>query len=117
MLISAHLASCGLPPYQIARHAQHLRGVAERFVQLETVLFEYPAVVQCDQAVLYHLERDLVLNLLDAEARRGLVLDDEAFDLVVVEIARPDDGNVAPRAIPDPLLLPIKHPGLALPFP
>src|SRR5260370_17660075 len=112
MLISAHLASCGLPPYQIARHAQHLRGVAERFVQLETVLFGYPAVVQCDQAVLYHLERDLVLNLLDAEARRGFVLDDKAFDLVVVEIARPDHENVAPPEIAHPLLLSVSVPTL-----
>jgi hypothetical protein len=33
-------------------------------------------------AVLDDLERNLVLDLVDAEAGRGLVLDDEALDLV-----------------------------------
>ena len=74
------------------------------------------AVLQRDQAVLDHLERDLVLNLLDAEARRGLVLDDEGFDLVVSDVARPDDRNVAPRRVADPFLLAVEDPGVALAF-
>src|ERR1700684_142083 len=65
-------------------------------------------------AVLDHLERNLVLDLLDTEAGRGLVLDDEALDLVIPEIARPDDGKVAPRGIADPTLLAIQDPGVAL---
>src|SRR5258708_1285073 len=116
MLIGAHLASCGLPSNEVARHAQYLRSVAERLVHLETVLFGLSAVVQCDQAILDDLERDLVLDLLDTEALRSLVLDDKAFDLVVVQIARPDDRNVAPRRIADPLLLAVQDPGVALAF-
>ena len=65
-------------------------------------------------AVLDDLERNLVLDLLDAEAGRRLVLDDEALDLVVGEIARPDDGNVAPRSVADPPLLAVEDPGVAL---
>src|SRR3984885_15511846 len=65
-------------------------------------------------AVLDHLERNLVLDLLDTEAGRRFVLDDEALDLVIAEIARPDDGEVAPRGIPDPTLLAIQDPGVAL---
>ena len=40
-------------------------------------------------AVLDDLERNLVLNLFDAEGWRRLVLDDEALDSVVGEIPRP----------------------------
>src|SRR5712692_4401844 len=80
------------------------------------VLLRYPAVLHRDQAVLDHLERDLVLNLFDLEARRGLVLDDEGLDLVVSDIARPDDRNVAPRRVADPLLLTVDDPGVALSF-
>ena len=65
-------------------------------------------------AVLDHLERNLVLDFLDTEAGRGLVLDDEALDLVIPEVARPDDGDVAPRGIADPALLAIQDPGVAL---
>src|SRR3984957_4904479 len=68
-------------------------------------------------AVLDHLERNLVLDLLDTEAGRGLVLDNEALDLVIPEIARPDDGEVAPRRIADPTLLAIQDPGVALALP
>src|SRR5882724_7920431 len=113
MLVGAHLASRRLPPDEIPRHAQHSRGVAERFAGLEMVLFGHSAVVQRDQAILDHAERDLVLNLLDAEARRGLVLDNEAFDLVVSDVACPDDREVAPRRVTDPLLLAVENPGVA----
>ena len=67
-----------------------------------------------DQAVLDHLERHLVLDLLDAEAGRRLVLDDEALDLVVVDVARPDDRDVAPGRVADPLLLAVEDPGVAV---
>src|ERR1700733_15208891 len=65
-------------------------------------------------AILDHLERNLVLDLLDPEAGRRFVLDDEALDLVIAEIARPDDGEVAPRGIADPAFLAIQDPGVAL---
>ena len=86
----------------VTRHPQHPRGVAERVAALEAVRFRHPAVLQRDLAVLDDLERDLVLDLLDAEAGRRLVLDDEALDLVVGDIARPDDRNVAPGRVADP---------------
>jgi hypothetical protein len=57
-----------------------------------------------------------VLDLLDAETRRSLVLDDEALDLVVGEVACPDDRNVAPRRVADPPLLSIENPGVAFAF-
>src|SRR4029077_10906288 len=57
-----------------------------------------------------------MLDLLDAKAWRGLVLDDEALDLVVRHIARPDDRNVAPWSVADPFLLAVEDPGVALAF-
>ena len=57
-----------------------------------------------------------MLDLLDAEAGRGLVLDDKALDLVVCDIARPDDRDIAPRRIADPPLLAVEDPGVALAF-
>src|SRR5262249_4368914 len=56
------------------------------------------------------------LNLLDAEARRSLVLDDETFDLVVGDIARPDDRDVAPGRVTYPFLLTVDDPGIAFAF-
>src|SRR6202040_1010417 len=53
-------------------------------------------------------------NLLDAESGRRLVLDNEALDLVIGEISRPDDGNIAPGRVADPPLLAIEDPGVAL---
>jgi len=47
--------------------------------------------------VLNYLECNLVLNLFDLKARRGLVLHDESLDLIVGKVARPDDRDVAPR--------------------
>src|SRR5207244_5545311 len=51
---------------------------------------------------------------VDAEAGRRLVLDDEALDLVVRDIARPDDGDVAPGRVADPPLLTVENPDVAL---
>src|SRR5262249_779635 len=97
-----------------ARHAQHFRRIAERAVLLEPVLLRDAAVAQRDQAVLHDFQRDLVLNLLHAEAGSSLVLDNEAFDLVVGDISRPDDRDVAPRGVADPLLLAVDDPGIAI---
>src|SRR5207344_2987822 len=60
-----------------------------------------------------HLERDLVLDLLDAKAGRDLVLDDEGLDLVVGHVPRPDHRDIAPRCAADPPLLAIQDPGVA----
>src|SRR6202008_4741231 len=62
------------------------------------------------QAVLHDLEGDLVLDFFDLESGCGLVLDDECLDLIVGEIARPDDRDVAPRGVADPFLLAIEDP-------
>src|SRR6476620_3026819 len=90
-LISAHRASRRHPRYGVARYLQHLGGVAERIAALDAVRFRHPNVLQRDVTVLHDLERNLVLDLLDTEAGGRLVLDDEALDLVVGDIARPDD--------------------------
>ncbi len=66
--------------------------------------------------ILDDLERNLVLDLLDAETGCRLVLDDEALDLVIGQIARPDDGNVAPGRVADPPLFAVEDPGIALAF-
>ena len=110
----AHLDAGRGPAHHVARHPQHARGIAERVAALQAVRFRHPHVLERDLAVLDHLERDLVLDLLDAEAGRRLVLDDEAFDLIVGEVARPDDRQVAPRRIADPPLLSVENPGVAL---
>src|SRR3954449_6195659 len=80
------------------------------------IRFRHPHVLHRDLAVLDHLERDLVLDLFDAEAGRGLVLDDEALHLVVAQVARPDDRNIAPRRVADPSLLAIENPDIAFTF-
>src|SRR6476620_9443228 len=64
--------------------------------------------------VLDHLERHLVRDFFYAETRRRLVLDDEALDLIVVHVARPDDRNVAPGRVADPLLFAVQDPRVAL---
>src|SRR5262245_5056644 len=93
---------------------QHVRGVFEcPGGSRETIRFRDPAVLHGDFAVLDDLERDLVLNLRHAKTGRRLVLDDEALDLVVCDVARPDDRDVAPRGVADPALLAIEHPGVA----
>ena len=110
----AHLDAGRGPTHHVPRHPQHARGVAERIAALQAVRFRNPHVLQRDLAVLHDLERDLVLDLLDAESRRRLVLDDEALDLIVGEVARPDDRDVAPRRVADPALLAVEDPGIAL---
>src|SRR6185503_7587318 len=113
VLVGAHLTSRRLPGDEIPRHAEDPRGIAERRIGLQAVRLGYPAVLQRDLAVLDDLERDLVLDLLDAEAGRGLVLDDEALDLVVRDVAGPDDRNIAPRCVADPSLLAVEDPRVA----
>ncbi len=111
----AHLDAGRGPTDHVPRHAQHTRGVAERIATLQPVRFRHAHVLQRDLAVLDDLEGNLVLDLLDAEAGRGLVLDDETLDLVVGFVAGPDDRHVAPWRIADPLLLAIEDPGIAIP--
>src|SRR5438477_10374345 len=112
-LVSAHRASGRHPCDGVARHLQHLRGVAERVAALQPVRFRHTDVPQRDVAVLDDLEGDLVFDLLDTEARRRFVFDDEALDLVIGEITRPDDRNIAPWRIADPPLLAVEDPGVA----
>src|SRR6267378_4226057 len=114
VFVGAHLAPGCFPPHEKPRHAQHFRRIAERAVLLEPILFRDAAFVEGDQAVLYYLQRNLVLNLLHAEAGSGLVLDNETFDLIIGDITRPDDRDVAPGGIPDPLLLAVDDPRIAL---
>src|SRR5207253_10789683 len=83
---------------------------------LKTFFFRHPDIFQSDVAVLHDLERDLVLDLLHGKTRRSLVLDNESFDLIVGDVARPDDRDVAPRRVADPALLAIKDPGIAVAF-
>src|SRR6185295_13289481 len=85
----------------------------EGLVDLEAVRLGNAAVFERDQSVLDDLQRDLVLDLLDAETGRRLVLDDEALHLVVAEVTRPDDRDVAPRRVADPFLLAVQDPGVA----
>src|SRR5262249_10555403 len=63
--------------------------------------------------VLDYFEREFVLHLLDAEAGRGLVFDDEAFDLIVRDVARPDDRDIAPGRVAGPALLAVQDPSVA----
>src|SRR5262249_34484166 len=97
--------------------AQHQRRVAKRsFASLQTIRIGHAAVGHRDLTVLHDLQRDLVLHLLDAEPGGRLVLDDEALDLVVGHVARPDDRNVAPRSVADPALLAVEDPAVTLAF-
>src|SRR6266852_374504 len=109
----AHLNTGRRPAHHVSRHPQHAGGIAERIAALQAVRFRHPYVLQRDLAVLDHLERNLVLDLLDAETGCRLVLDDEALHLIVREIACPDDGEVAPWRVTDPPLLSIENPGIA----
>src|SRR5882672_4347776 len=109
----AHLDAGRRPTHHVSRHPQHACGIAERIATLQAVRFGHPYILHRDLAVLDHLERDLVLDFLDAETGCRLVLDDESLDLVVAEVARPDDGDVAPWCVADPPLLSIKNPGIA----
>src|SRR5947208_1937908 len=113
-LEGGHLDAGRAPTHHVARHPQQARGVAEGIAALQAVCFRKSHVLERDLAVLHDLERDLVFDLLDAEARRGFVLDDEAFDLIVGEVARPDDRDVAPRRVANPALLAVEDPGVAV---
>ena len=101
------------PTHHVPCHPQHACGIAERIAALQAVRFRNSHVLQRNLAVLDHLERNLVLDLLDAETWRRLVLDDESLDLIVAEIPCPDDGKVAPWCVTDPPLLSIESPGIA----
>src|SRR5256885_8955246 len=90
-LVGTHRASRRHPGNRVAGHLQNLRGVTERVAALKTIFFGHAAILQGDMAVLHDLERDFVLNLVNAEAGCRLVLDDETFNLVVVDIAGPND--------------------------
>src|SRR5882672_5103971 len=109
----AHLDAGRRPTHHVSRHPQHACGIAERIAALQAVRFRHPYILQRNLAVLDHLERNLVLDLLDAETGRRLVLEDEALYLVVREIACPDDGEVAPWRVTDPPLLSIENPAIA----
>src|SRR5882724_1387736 len=111
-----HLDAGRRPTHHVSRHPQHARGIAERIAALQAVRLRHAYILQRDLAVLDHLERNLVLDLLDAETGRRLVLDDESLHLVVREVARPDDGDVAPWCVADPPLLSIENPGIAFTF-
>src|SRR5262245_2196396 len=114
VLVGAHLDARRLPPDEIPRPTQHARGVAEGLsAGREPIFIRHPAVLHGDLTVLDHLEGDLALHLLDAEAGRGFVFDDEALDLVVGQVARPDDRDIAPGGVADPPLLAVEDPGVA----
>src|SRR5713101_2511566 len=113
-LVGAHRASRRHPGDGVPRHLQNFRGVTEGVTTLKTVFFRHAHIFQSDVAVLHDLERDFVLNLINAEAGCRLVLDDETFNLVVGDIAGPDDRDVAPRRVADPALLAIENPGVAI---
>src|SRR5207245_7446123 len=49
-----------------------------------------------------------------AASRRRFVLDDEAFDLIVGDVARPDDRDIAPRRVANPALLAVEDPRVAV---
>src|SRR6185295_8402544 len=117
IFIGPHLCARDFPPATMTGPAQHERGIAERpCAARQTIRVWDPAVLHGDLSVLHDLERDLVLNLLDAEPGRSLVLDDKALDLVIVEVACPDDRDIAPRRVADPALLAIENPGVAFAF-
>src|SRR5262249_15657499 len=98
VLVCAHLASCRFPSSVIPRATQPPGSVAEGVnTGREPICFRYPAILHRDLAVLDYLERNLAQHLLDAEAGRALVFDDEAFDLVIGHVAGPDDRDITPR--------------------
>src|SRR5262249_24181384 len=113
VLVRAHHAADRLPADVRARHAKHASGVAERHLpRLQLVRRGHATVLHGDQRVLNHAQRHLVLDLLRLESGR-LVLDDEALHLIVPDVARPDDRDVAEGGVADPLLLAVQDPGVA----
>ena len=65
--VSAHLAAGRRPADHITRHAKDARGVAERIAALKTVFLRHSAILECNESVLDNLQRDFVLDFLDAE--------------------------------------------------
>src|SRR5260370_32172141 len=108
--VCAHLNAGRRPTHHVSRHPQHSCGIAERIAALQAVRFRHPYILQRDLAVLDHLEGNLVLDLLEAEGRRRLVLGDDSLHLIFRKIACPDDGEVAPWRVTDPPLLSIENP-------
>src|SRR4029077_19514383 len=78
-LESSHRASGRHPANGVAGYLQHLRGIAERVTTLKAVCFRNAHVLQRDVTVLHDLKRDFVLNLINTEAGRGFVFDDETL--------------------------------------
>src|SRR6202166_2237313 len=109
----AHLDAGRRPTHHVSRHPQHARGIAERIAALQAVRLGHPYILQRDLTVLDHLERNLVLDLLDAETGCRLVLDDESLHLIIAKIAGPDNRDVAPWRVADPALLSIENPAVA----
>jgi hypothetical protein len=72
MLVGAHLAADREPCDAGARHPQDLSTILERIGVLQTVRFGHPTILQRDESVLHHTQRDLGLDLLDRKA--GIVL-------------------------------------------
>src|SRR5260370_5789209 len=114
VLVRAHHAARGDPGYAPARHPQYASGGSKRRVVLETVFLGDTAVGHRDQRILDHAKRHLVLDLFRLETRGGFVVDHEALHLTGAQIAGPDDGEITPRGVADPFLLPVEHPGIAL---
>ena len=66
----------------------HARGVAEGLsAGREPICFRHSAVLHRDLTVLDHLECDLVLHLLDAQAGRRLVFNDEDLISSFISVA------------------------------
>jgi hypothetical protein len=81
--------------------------IAKGQVALEAILFRHRAIVERDHAALNDSQRDLVLDFFCGETWGGFVLDDETFDLIVIDIAGADNRQVAPGRISWPPLLTI----------
>src|ERR1700758_2020772 len=91
VLVGAHGTARRFPADEIEGATQDPGCVPERVIFLKTVLLRHPAVLQRDLTVLDYLECNLVLHLFNFEARSCLVLDDESPDLIVGEVARPNN--------------------------
>src|SRR5262249_33592130 len=113
VLVRAAGAAHRLPRDAGAGHAQDLRRVAEAARLLQAVLLGDAAAVEGDERVLHHAQRHLVLDLLRGEPPRPLV-HDEALDLIVAEVAGPDDDVVRERGVADPFLLAVEDPCVAV---
>ena len=113
MLVRAAGAADRLPRHARPGQPQHLRGLPERGRPLQPVVLRHPDPIQRDVGVLHHPQRDLVLDLGGGQARRAL-LHHEALHLAIIGVARPDDDVVGEGGVPDPFLLPVEDPGVAV---